>query len=105
MSPARIALSLSVALHGFRVGLPVLPGITRVAGTPFLLAVAADLAVHGIGFNLVTVIIPPMPPLTVWAPTNDLVGMEPGGLEELPAITTAVIAHHSARSQGGSRSL
>jgi hypothetical protein len=65
VSPARIALSLSVALHGFRVGLPVLPGIIRMAGAPFPLAVAAELAVHGIGFKLVTVIIPPMPPLTV----------------------------------------
>lgn len=82
------------------MGLPVLPGIIWMAGAPFLLAIPADLAVHGIGFNLVTVIIPPTLPLTGWASTNDLVWMELGGLEELLAITTAVIAHHAAPSRG-----
>ncbi len=64
-----------------------------MAAPPLLLAVPADLVVHGIGFNLAAVIIPAPPPLTVWASTNDLVGMESGELEELLAVAASAIAH------------
>jgi hypothetical protein len=49
------ALSLAVALDGFRVGLPELAGIIGVAGAPFLLAVTADLAILGSGVELAAV--------------------------------------------------
>jgi hypothetical protein len=47
-----LALTLAIALDGFRVGQPELAGIIGVAGAPFLLAVTADLAIHGIGVEL-----------------------------------------------------
>ena len=94
--PVSPALRLPVALHRLRVGLPVLPLIIGMASAPFLLAIPADLVVHGVGFNLATVIIPPMAPLTVWAPTNDLLRMKTGRLKELLAVAAKEGAHQTA---------
>ncbi len=67
-----------------------------MAGPPFLLAVPADLAIHRIGFDLAAMILPPPMPLTLSTPTNELVRMEPGGLEELLAVAASAIAHRVA---------
>lgn len=79
------------------MALPVLAGIIWVASPPFLLAVPADLAVHGIGFHLTVVILSLAVPPTVWTPTNDLVRMEAGRLEESLAIAAGAVAHRALR--------
>jgi hypothetical protein len=81
--PVSPALRLPVALHRLRVGLPVLPLIIGMASAPFLLAIPADLVVHGVGFNLATVIIPPMAPLTVWCSHKRSVEDENGEAERV----------------------
>jgi len=100
-----LALALPISLDGFRVGLSVLPGIIGVPAAPFLLAIPADLTVQGIGFNLAAVIIPATMPLTIQPPTNDLVRMETGRLEQLLAVMAAAVAHRSAPDRDASRSL
>jgi hypothetical protein len=67
-----------------------------MAGPPLLLAVPADLAIHGVGFDLAPVVIPPMVPLTVWASTNDLVRMKTGRLKRLLAVAASVVPHQAA---------
>jgi hypothetical protein len=89
-------------LHRLRVGLPILAEIIGMASTPFLLAVPADLAVDGICFNLLTVVLPPMVPPTVWAPTNDLLRMKTGRLKQLLAVTAMAVAHRGAPIQDAS---
>jgi len=95
--PVPLALSLSIALDRLRVGLPVLPGIIRMAGTPFLLAVLTDLAIHGIGFQFAAVIFSSMVPSAGLAPTNDLVRMRTGRLKALLAVAASAIAHRGLR--------
>jgi hypothetical protein len=88
---------LPVPILGIRVSLPVLPGIIRMTGTPFLLAVPADLAIHGIGFHFAVMIISPAVLLTVRAPTNGLVRMKAGRLKQLLAVTARAVAHRGLR--------
>jgi hypothetical protein len=67
-----------------------------MAGTPFLLAISADLVVHGVAFKLATMIIPPIAPLTVCAPTNDLARVKTGPPKKLLAVAASAITHRGA---------
>jgi len=88
-----LALSLPIALDGGRVGLPVLAGIFGIQSAPFLLAVAADLMVLGIGVELAAVIFPAALSLAIRPTANELLGMITGKREDLLAVATAAIAH------------
>jgi len=90
------ALALSIVLDGFRVGLPVLARVIGMAVAPFLLAVPADLAVLGIGVELVAMIFPVALPLAIGSTANKLVGVITGKLKQLLATAAAAIIHQAA---------
>jgi len=66
---------------------------------PLPAAVADHLGVFGVTFDLPAVVVSSALPLTVGTTANQLVGTKAGGLEELLAITTAVIVHQAAPDQ------
>ena len=103
--PVSPALALPVSLHGFRVGLAVLPGINRIPAAPFLLAVPADLVILGIGVKLAAVIFLAALPLAIRSAANKLVGMITGKLKQLLTVATTAIAHQAAPDQDVSRPL
>jgi len=103
--PVSPALALPVSLHGFRVGLAVLPGIIRIPAAPFLLAVPADLVILGIGVKLAAVIFLAALPLAIRSAANKLVGMITGKLKQLLAAATVAIGHEAAPSRDACRPL
>jgi hypothetical protein len=101
--PVSPALTLSVSLHGLRVSLPVLLGIVRMTGPPFLLTIPTDLVILGIGVKLATVILPPALPLAIRSTADKLVGMITGKLKELLAVAAVAVAHRAAPNRDVSR--
>jgi len=99
------ALTLPIALNGFRVGLPVLAGIIGISPAPFLLAVQADLVVLGIGVELAAVIFAAALPLTIGSATNSLLEMITGRLENLLAVAATAITHQATPNRNASRPL
>jgi hypothetical protein len=93
---ASLAPTLPIALDGGTVGLLVLAGVFGILSAPFLLAVAADLVVLGIGVELMAVKFLAALPLTIVSAANKLVGMVTGKLKQLRAVATTTIAHQAA---------
>ncbi len=98
------ALTLPIALHGFRMGLPILAGIFRISAAPFLLTVPADLVVLGVGVELAAVVFPAALPLAIGLTANNLLGMIAARLEELLAVAAAS-THQAAPNRDASRQL
>jgi hypothetical protein len=96
------ALTLPIALAGFRMGLPILPGIIGVASAPFLLAVPADLVVLGVGVELMAMIFPVALPLAVRSTAHKLVRVITGKLKDLLAVATTAITHQAAPDRDSS---
>ena len=100
MLPVSPTLALPISLDGFRVGLPVLPGIVGMTGPPFLLTVPTDLVVLGIGVKLAAMILPSALPLAIRSTADKLVGMITGKLKELLAVAAVAIAHQAGSGSG-----
>src|SRR5271157_2490217 len=98
-------LTLPVPLRRFGMGLSVLPGIIPMKIAPLLLAISADLAILGIGFNLAAVVLSPALPLTVGTTASELLGTKGEMLEQFLAISTAGIVHQEAPDRDASPSL
>jgi hypothetical protein len=103
--PVSPALTLPVSLHGLGVSLAVLAGVIGMAVAPFLLAVAADLVVLGIGVELAAVIFPAALPLAIRSTADLLMGMVTGKLKELLAVTAVAISHQAAPDRDACRPL
>jgi len=98
------ALTLPIALDGFRVRLPVLAGIIGISPAPFLLAVPADLVILGIGAELMAVIFPTTLLLAIGATAHKLVRVIRANLKHLLAVA-ATATHQAAPNQDASRPL
>jgi len=86
------------------MGLPVLAGIIRMTGPPFLLAVPADLAVLGVGVEFMAMIFPVALPLAIGSTANKLLRVIGGKLKDLLAVATTA-AHQAAPNRDASRPL
>jgi len=91
-------LSLAIALYGGRVSLPVPPPIVRVAGSPFLWAVPAHLAVFRVRRDFPAVIFSAAPALALGTAAHRLRRLKLRGLK-YPFTVAATPFDHT----GGSR--
>jgi hypothetical protein len=82
------------------VSLPVLPGVAGVGVAPLFAAVAYDLGILGVGFDLTAVVVPLALPLAVKTTAHELLGTKAGRLKQLLAITTAAITHQAGSGSG-----
>lgn len=89
MLSIELPLSLSVALGGFRMGVPVGLLIIGVLGAPLLLAVQNHLGIHRIGLNLAPVVISPPMTLAFWLAANALPETVGGWMKASLAVRTA----------------
>jgi hypothetical protein len=103
--PVPPVLTLPISLHGFRMSLPVLPGVVGMARPPFLLTIPTDLVILGIGVKLAAVILPSALPLANRSTADKLVGMMTGKLKELLAVSAVAIAHQAAPDRDTCRPL
>jgi hypothetical protein len=99
-----LALTLPVALHRFRVVLPVLAGIIGIPSAPFLLAAPADLMVFGVSVELAAVIFQAALPLAIGSTANRLVRVITGELKDLLAVMTTA-THQVAPERDARRPL
>ena len=91
-----MTLAFAVALGGFGVGQPVVSLVIGVRLAPPPSAVADYLGVLVVTFDLPAMVGLTALSLTVGTTAHKLVGMKPGRLEELLAITTAAVVHRAA---------
>src|SRR5688572_19967576 len=97
-------LQLSIPSHRIRVFGPVSSPVVRVARPPLPEAIAADVAVFGIGCDLLPVIVGAALTLTDSFTANRLKGLKLRRLKRLLTVAAAPFPHNSrCRTVPGSR--
>ena len=87
--PIELPLSLTVALSGFRMRVPVGLLIVGMLGAPLPLAVQHHLGIHRVSLNLAPVVIGPAMTLALWLAANALLESIRGWVEASLAVRTA----------------
>jgi hypothetical protein len=82
-----------VSLDGCRIPLPVLLPIAGMTGPPFSGTVPADVAVFGIGRELLSVILGAAPTLAIGCAADCLTALELRKLEDLLTVEATPFTH------------